>query len=480
MPANPVIAFIGAGSTVFMKNIIGDVLQRPALAGAEIRLMDIDPKRLADSEVVAKKIASTLGVAATRQDLHRPAQGARRRRLRRRRLPDRRLRARDRHRLRGAEDVRPAPDHRRHPRHRRHHARPPHRAAPLEDLRGHDRGLPRRDHAAIRQPDGDQHLGDRREIPAASARSASATRCRAPPRSWRATSTSRSRKSATAAPASTTWPSTSRFEEIMDGRQLPRPLPRAAAAATPRAASPSPTTWNPRCPNRVRYEMMMRLGYFVTESSEHFAEYVPWFIKRDRPDLIEKFGIPLDEYPQRCIENVARWAKQAERVPRRQDHRGQGQPRIRLRDHQLGLDRHAVGDLRQRAEPRADHLAARGLRRRGALPRRPQRHPADPHRQAAAAARRADAHQHQRPGADGRGADRGEPRAHLSRRDARPAHRRRARPRPDLAAHRRARSRATATGCRRGRGQRARARPPSRWRRGRRASSSSAAARRAG
>jgi alpha-galactosidase len=44
--------------------------------------------------------------------------------------------------------------------------------------------------------------------------------------------------------------------------------------------------------NRVRYEMLERLGYFVTESSEHFAEYTPWFIKRDRPDLIEKFNIP--------------------------------------------------------------------------------------------------------------------------------------------------------------------------------------------
>jgi len=41
--------------------------------------------------------------------------------------------------------------------------------------------------------------------------------------------------------------------------------------------------------NRVRFEMLKRLGYFVTESSEHFAEYVPWFIKRVRPDLIEKF-----------------------------------------------------------------------------------------------------------------------------------------------------------------------------------------------
>ena len=38
--------------------------------------------------------------------------------------------------------------------------------------------------------------------------------------------------------------------------------------------------WNPRCPNKVRYEMLTRLGYFVTESSEHFAEYTPWFIKR--------------------------------------------------------------------------------------------------------------------------------------------------------------------------------------------------------
>jgi alpha-galactosidase len=52
--------------------------------------------------------------------------------------------------------------------------------------------------------------------------------------------------------------------------------------------------------NRVRYEMLMRLGYFVTESSEHFAEYTPYFIRRDRPDLIERFGVPLDEYITRC------------------------------------------------------------------------------------------------------------------------------------------------------------------------------------
>jgi alpha-galactosidase len=59
--------------------------------------------------------------------------------------------------------------------------------------------------------------------------------------------------------------------------------------------------------NRVRYEMFQRLGYFVTESSEHFSEYVPWFIKRDRPDLIEAFNIPLDEYIRRCEVQITAW-----------------------------------------------------------------------------------------------------------------------------------------------------------------------------
>lgn len=62
--------------------------------------------------------------------------------------------------------------------------------------------------------------------------------------------------------------------------------------------------------NRVRYEMLDRLGYFVTESSEHFSEYVPWFIKRDRPDLIEQFNIPLDEYITRCENQIADWETQ--------------------------------------------------------------------------------------------------------------------------------------------------------------------------
>lgn len=59
--------------------------------------------------------------------------------------------------------------------------------------------------------------------------------------------------------------------------------------------------------NRVRYEIFNRLGYFVTESSEHFAEYVPWFIKRDRPDLLEKYNIPIDEYIYRCEAQIKAW-----------------------------------------------------------------------------------------------------------------------------------------------------------------------------
>ena len=57
----------------------------------------------------------------------------------------------------------------------------------------------------------------------------------------------------------------------------------------------------------VRYEMLKRLGYFVTESSEHFAEYVPWFIKSHQPHLIEEFGIPINEYLQRCQTQIAGW-----------------------------------------------------------------------------------------------------------------------------------------------------------------------------
>lgn len=59
--------------------------------------------------------------------------------------------------------------------------------------------------------------------------------------------------------------------------------------------------------NRVRYEMLRRLGFFVTESSEHFSEYVPWFIKAGAPGLIDEFKIPLDEYIERCKAGIISW-----------------------------------------------------------------------------------------------------------------------------------------------------------------------------
>lgn len=64
------------------------------------------------------------------------------------------------------------------------------------------------------------------------------------------------------------------------------------------------------CANHVRYEMLRRLGYFVTESSEHFAEYTPWFIKSGQPELIEKFEIPINEYIRRCEKQAAEWDAQ--------------------------------------------------------------------------------------------------------------------------------------------------------------------------
>jgi alpha-galactosidase len=57
----------------------------------------------------------------------------------------------------------------------------------------------------------------------------------------------------------------------------------------------------------VRLELMLRFGYYLTESSEHNAEYTPYFIKNSHPELIENFNIPLDEYPRRCIHQIKEW-----------------------------------------------------------------------------------------------------------------------------------------------------------------------------
>ena len=71
------------------------------------------------------------------------------------------------------------------------------------------------------------------------------------------------------------------------------------------ASAPKRSEW--QLPDAVRYEMLRRLDYFVTESSEHFAEYTPYFLKRGRPDLIERFEIPVREYVRRCENQIAEW-----------------------------------------------------------------------------------------------------------------------------------------------------------------------------
>ena len=61
--------------------------------------------------------------------------------------------------------------------------------------------------------------------------------------------------------------------------------------------------------DKVRLDMMLRIGYYITESSEHFSEYGPWHIKSNKPELIDQYKVPLDEYPRRCIIQIADWDK---------------------------------------------------------------------------------------------------------------------------------------------------------------------------
>jgi alpha-galactosidase len=64
----------------------------------------------------------------------------------------------------------------------------------------------------------------------------------------------------------------------------------------------------------VRFETMRRFGYYITESSEHSAEYMPYWIKKNYPELIERYNIPLDEYPRRCVNQIKGWEKQRDEL----------------------------------------------------------------------------------------------------------------------------------------------------------------------
>ena len=67
---------------------------------------------------------------------------------------------------------------------------------------------------------------------------------------------------------------------------------------------------DPEFKDKVRLDYIRHFGYYCTESSEHNAEYNPFYIKSKYPELIERYNIPLDEYPRRCIRQIEGWKKE--------------------------------------------------------------------------------------------------------------------------------------------------------------------------
>ncbi len=286
-----IITFVGAGSTIFAKRLLGDILSFPELSGSTIRLYDIDPERLHTSEIVAHSVAKVLGVNPQIQV-----------------LLDRRQA------LEGADYV-----------------------ITMLQIGGYkpatvvDFEIPK--HYGLRQTIGDT-LGiggimrGLRTIPVLldicrdmeelcpnalllNYVNPMAMIC------WAISRVSRIKTVGLCHSVQNTISELSQdigvpFEEIEylsaginhmafflkleRNRQNLYPLVEKVIAEG-----------NVPAGNRVRYEIFRRLGYFVTESSEHFSEYVPWFIKRDRPDLIEQFNIPLDEYMSRCEKQIKSW-----------------------------------------------------------------------------------------------------------------------------------------------------------------------------
>ncbi len=294
----PRIAFIGAGSTVFAKNLLGDILSEPALSASRICLYDIDPERLRVSAVVAARIVQALGVQARIEqttDLGQALDGA---------------------------------DY----------------AINMIQVGGYrpctvtDFDIPNRH--GLRQTIGDT-LGiggimrALRTIPVLAGMVREMER-RCPDvlhlnyvnpmamNCWALARSSRVRtvglchsvqgtaaelaKAAGVAPDAVDYLAAGinhmafflRFRSA--GEDL---YPRLHAVAGSGAMPPH---------DQVRYDVLRRFGYFVTESSEHFAEYVPWYIRRDNPELIRRMRIPLDEYPRRCELQIADWAEQARRL----------------------------------------------------------------------------------------------------------------------------------------------------------------------
>jgi len=71
---------------------------------------------------------------------------------------------------------------------------------------------------------------------------------------------------------------------------------------------------DPEFKDKVRFDYIDKFGYYCTESSEHNAEYNMFYIKSKYPELIEKYNIPLDEYPRRCVNQIERWKEEFEKI----------------------------------------------------------------------------------------------------------------------------------------------------------------------
>ena len=106
-----------------------------------------------------------------------------------------------------------------------------------------------------------------------------------------------------------------RFEKRHADGTMEDLYPRLMKVADERSFGPN---WD-GCTNEVRYEVLKRLGYFVTESSEHFAEYTPWFIKSHKPELLGEFNIPINEYIRRCEKQISEWDDQEKELLANQD-----------------------------------------------------------------------------------------------------------------------------------------------------------------
>ena len=288
----PKITFIGAGSTIFAKNLMGDILSYPELADSTIVLHDIDEQRLQESAVIGRRIAKILEVKPT---------------------------------IETTIDRRAALDEADY-------------AIGMFQVAGYKPGtvidfeIPKK--YGLRQTIADtlgiggimralrtipvmlEMCHDMEELcpevtflnyvnPMAMNCWAVSrgeryqndwlcvTACKGPPRNWPEILRRLSRKSTMCAPVSIIWAFYLKFER--EGEDLYPLIGQVLEEG--------------RVPdgNQVRYELFKRVGYFVTESSEHFSEYVPWFIKRDRPDLIEEFNVPLDEYIRRCERQIMGW-----------------------------------------------------------------------------------------------------------------------------------------------------------------------------